>query len=145
MPRRSRRTSDAASRSDFVQWGALLAAQEAQGGGGIGRDEFLVVDPAEESLERLHLAVDAGRPQLCRPDEVVAVVGQIDCIDPAQGNSCAAAVLDPGPESTEIGGIAAPGRFGQVGRPEAARKIPQHAIPQDGWAALYYTHSQPPG
>jgi hypothetical protein len=61
----------------------------------------------KELLERLHFAVDAGGPQFLRADEVLAVVGQIDGADAAQGNDFAAAVLDPGAETAEVGGIAA--------------------------------------
>jgi hypothetical protein len=56
----------------------------------------------------------------------------------------AAAVIDPGAEAAEIGGIAAARGGGQIGRLQAAGEIPQHAIPQDRRAVLYYTHSQPP-
>jgi hypothetical protein len=48
---------------------------------------------------------------------VLAVIGQIDRVDSAQGNSFAAALLHPGPEAAEIGGISTPGCFGQIGRP----------------------------
>jgi hypothetical protein len=107
----------------------LLTAEKTQRGRGIGGNEFLVLGPTEEFLERLHLAVDAGGPQLFRTDEVLAVAGQIDRSDPAQANGFAAALLDPGAEAAEVGGVSAPGRQGEIGGLQTAREVPQHAIP----------------
>jgi hypothetical protein len=76
---------------------------------------------------------------------VPAVIDQIDRGDPAQDDGFAAAVRDPGTKPPEVGGITAPGGGGEIGRLETAGEIPEHAVPQDGRATLYHTHSQPPG
>jgi hypothetical protein len=76
---------------------------------------------------------------------LLAVIGQIDRSDPAQDDGFSAAVRDPGTKPPEVGGITAPGGGGEIRRLETTGEIPEHAIPLDGRATLYYTYSQSSG
>ncbi len=58
-------------------------SQKSKRGGGIRADHFLLLGLGEEFLQRLDFAVGARCSQLFRPDEVLAVIDQIDGVEPA--------------------------------------------------------------
>lgn len=87
-----------------------LAAEELERGGRIKWNDLLAPSPAEEFLQLLDLAIDAGGPQFLGADEVLTVIGEIDGADAAQADVCSPRLFDPAPEQPQIGRVVASAR-----------------------------------
>ncbi len=97
-----------------------LAAEELERGGRIKWNDFLAPGPAEEFLQRLDLAIDAGGQRFLGADEVLTVIGKIDGADAAQADVCSPFVRSSAGTAADRPRCS----FSQIGRLQAADEVP---------------------